>query len=98
MGPYPCTNHVQININHTLSKMGIRLYCGSMITILPKSTLPAFPLVIFLPRSPCDQLYRLRDNIRSLVVSYNKVNMAGGHGIVQDRNFKTLLCLKEPLQ
>jgi len=78
--------------------MGIRLHGGGMVTVLPKSTLPTFPLVIFLPRSPRYQLYRLWYNIWSLVVSYNEVNMVGGHGVVQDRSFKTLLCLKEPLQ
>ena len=73
MGHYPSTDHVQININHTLSKMGIRLHCGGMVTVLPKGTLPTFPLVIFLPRSPRDQLYRFWYYIRSLVVSYNEV-------------------------
>jgi hypothetical protein len=98
MGHCASTNHIQINIDHTLNQMRIRLHRGRVITILPKRTIPTFPLIIFLTCSARDQLHRLGDNVSSLVISYNKVNRVGGHCIVQDGGSKTLLCLKKPLQ
>jgi hypothetical protein len=48
MGHNASSNHVQIDINHALNQMRIRLYCRSMITIFPKGTLTILPLIISL--------------------------------------------------
>ena len=77
--------------------MGIRLHCGGVITILPKGTLAILPLIVFLARPPCDQLHRLGYDLFSFIVPNNKMNMVGGHRVVQDGGPKTLLRLEEPL-
>jgi hypothetical protein len=75
MGDNARSNHVQIDINHALNQMGIRLYCRSMITILPKGTLPILPLIVFLACSPRNQLHRLRYDLLPFIIPDNKMNM-----------------------
>ena len=77
--------------------MGIRLHCGGVITILPKGTLAILPLIVFLAYPPLDQLHRLRYDLFSFIVPNNKMNMVGGHRVVQDGGPKTYLCFKNPL-
>ena len=55
-------------------------------------------LIVFLPRPARDKLHRLRHDRLTSIVPYNKMNMVGGHRVIQDGHVEPLLRLKEPLQ
>jgi len=43
-----------------------------------------FPLIVFLSRSACDELYGPRNDLSVTIVHDEKVNVIGGDHIVQD--------------
>ena len=53
----PGSHHVHINVNQALLQVPSAFNRSGMVSILPESTHPIFPLVILLSRSPRYQLY-----------------------------------------
>jgi hypothetical protein len=76
--------------------MHILFHRGSVIAILPKSTLPILSLIVFLARPSGYQLHRLWNNLSLPPVPDKKVNMVRSNRIIQDKGPKTLLGLKKP--
>jgi hypothetical protein len=55
--------------------MGVRFYCGGVITIFPKGTFASFPLIVFLACSSRDQLHALWDHLFPFIILYKKMKM-----------------------
>ena len=70
---------------------------GGVITIFPERPVPILPLVVFLRRSPGDELHALLDNIYAGIL-HQEVDMIRCHQIVQYGETEPLLCLKHPMQ
>ena len=77
-------NRVKIDIYDTTEKMLSCFYCCCVVSILPKCSLSILPLIVFLPRSTCDELYGSRNDLSITIVGDKKVNVVGGDHIVQD--------------
>ena len=69
-----------------------------MVTIFPVGTFSIFPIVVFLPSSPRNQLNRFGNHIPVTVVPHKEMDMVGGDGVVQDTEPISLLRLKQPLE
>jgi len=62
-----------------------------------KGTLAILPMIILLLYPTRNQLHRLVYDFFSFIVPNNKMNMVGGHRVVQDGGSKTFLCFKKSL-
>jgi hypothetical protein len=66
---------------------------GGMITVFPERPVSILPLVVFLCRSPGDELHTLRDNILTGVF-HQQVDVVGCHYVVQYTETEPLLGLE----
>jgi len=57
MADHTGTNHVGINIGDASCQMIAALYSRGMITVFPVGSLSILSLIVFLPRSPSNQLH-----------------------------------------
>ncbi len=89
---------MNVHIDHALNQMAVSFHSRRMITIFPVCPLPLLPLIEFLPSSSGDQLNRIGDDISSAVVSDKKVDVIGGHHIVEHTRAVPLVSLENPLQ
>ena len=67
-----------------------------MIAVFPKSPSPSFSLIVLLPTAPSHQLYRLRDHLASFHINNQKMNVIGGHHVIEHAQAKALTGFKEP--
>jgi len=91
-------NHIHVHVNQTLNQMVVCFHRRRMIPVLPESTFSLLPLIIFLPRPSCYQLYGFRDDISFSVVSYQEMDVVGGHHVIQNAQTKAFPGLEKPSQ
>lgn len=65
-----------------------------MIPVFPIRPFPVLPLIELLPCPSGDELNRVGDDVCFAVVSYQKVDVIGGHHVVQNAKTKALLRLE----
>lgn len=68
-----------------------------MVAILSEHPLPRFALVVFLRRSPGDQLHTVRNHLRAGVFD-EKMNVIRCDDVVEHAQTEALLRFKEPMQ
>ena len=68
-----------------------------VITVLPERSVPIFPLIIFLRRSPCDELHALRDSIPAAIL-HQQVDVIGCHHVVEHAQTEAFLRFENPMQ
>jgi hypothetical protein len=78
--------------------MLVCFYRRGMITIFPLRPFPILPLIKLLPSPSGYQLNGIGDDISIVIVSDKKMNMVGGHHVVEHTQAKPLLCFEEPLE
>ena len=59
---------------------------------------PILPLIKFLPSPSGDQLNRIGDDISIAIITDKKMNMVGGHDVVENTQPETLLGFEKPLE
>jgi hypothetical protein len=74
-------NHVQIDINKTTVQVVAGLDRRRMIAIFPECAVASFPLIVFLPAAPGDQLHAISDNVWTGVSNQN-VNVIARHDVI----------------
>ena len=63
-----------------------------VITVLPKRPMPILTLVVFLRRSPSNELHALRDHILAHILD-QKMDVIGCHNVVEHTQSVPLLAL-----
>jgi hypothetical protein len=94
----PSANHVQVYVNEALNQMPISFHRRRMVTVFPVRPFPVLPLIKLLPSPSGDQLNRIGDDISLAVVSDKKMNMVGGHHVVEHTQPEPLLGFEKPLE
>jgi len=61
-------NHVEVDVNQAAMQVFVGLDRRGVITVLPERPVSILALVVFLRRSPGDELHTLRDNISAGVL------------------------------
>jgi len=65
---YARANHVEIDVDQTAMQVLVGFDSGGVIAVLSERPVSILGLVVFLRRSPGDELHTLRDNISAGVL------------------------------
>jgi hypothetical protein len=93
----PCSNHVQVDINHAPYEMFSALNSGGVITVFPECPFAAFSLIVFLAATAGHQLQGPWQNVTGAAINYQEMDMVRGDHIIQNLQPVTLLRLKQPV-
>ena len=61
----------------------VRFNSSGIVMVLPECAVASFPLIVFLPAAPGDQLHAISDNVWT-GVSNQKVNVIARHDVIKD--------------
>jgi glutaredoxin-related protein len=94
----PRANHIEIDIEEALNQVAVCFHSRRMITILPVCPLPILSLIELLSSPSCNELNGISDYVSFPIVFYKKVDMVGGHHIVEHAQAEALLGFEKPLE
>ncbi len=88
-------NHVQVDVDKTAGQVSLGIDRGGVVAIFPERALAMLASVVLLRRSPRDQLHAA-GNLSATSVANQEMDVVGGHGVVENRQTKTLFGLIQP--
>ena len=86
----------QTYVMKALNEMAFRFHSGRMISIFPERLLLILPMIVFLSRSPRDQMGRFRNDLSFADISGQKLDMVRTHHVVNHTQSITLHGLEKP--